>query len=139
MKIWLVVFVFLLIVAPSTVSACAPQSDMSEIEVIYNVKQHEIANGMHIPLEPHWAAEYEGQGIWVVGMYCDRDEDNYPPDWWANGGYWVSDFYYTFNKPYIWRYYESSGDVESIVSKNEMREISQKHPRLLEGLVLYTE
>jgi len=112
---------------------------MSEVEVIYNVKQHEIADGMYIPLESHWAAEYEGHGIWVVGMYYDRYEDNYPPDWWSTpGSTWIYD-YYLYNRPYIWRYYERSGDVESIVSKNEIIEISQKHPRLLEGLVLYTE
>lgn len=139
MKLWHGVFTALLLIALPAMGACAPQSDISSVEVIHNVKEWEKANKMFIPLESHWAAEYEGQGIWVVGMYCDRYEKNYPTGWFEKSNIEIAAeySYFAYNRPYIWRYYERGGDVEGIPSTNELISICKKYPKLMEGLKIY--
>lgn len=141
MKLWQSLFLAALLVTLLVMGGCTTQSKINSDEVIYIVKQKQMAHDMFIPLEGHWAAEYEGQGVWVVGMYCDKYEENYPPGWFDKSNIETAAKYgyYAHNTPYLWRYYERSNGVESILGINEMIEISKEHPKLFEGLVIYTE
>jgi hypothetical protein len=134
MRLWPGVLMVLLLIALPIIWACAPQSNMSAVEVIHEVKEWEQAIGFYIPLASHWAAVYEGQGVWVVAMICFADEENYPAEWFQQHPLEASEYsYFAYNTPYIWRYYERSGDVEHL-GANESIEVLEQYPELYEAI-----